>query len=155
MRRPYSPISLDHSTKLTFRLDRFTEVRSEGRKYGGGTHCFLIPGLGVGILLPQERMMDFWSLGLTIAIVLLAGALVYSWRKTRQGSSNPSTASSGSIPVRKNVLILMFVAYGALLGVFGIMVAVGVDAEDAYDLIGVPFVALIGGTLAVAKDLIE
>lgn len=99
--------------------------------------------------------MDFWSLGLTVAIILLAVAWMYSWRKTRTGSSSPSEAGSRSIPVRKNVLILMFFAYGALLGVFGIMVAVGVDAKDAYDLVGVPFVALIGGTLAVAKDLIE
>ena len=60
--------------------------------------------------------MDFWSLGLTIAVVILVAALVYSQWKIRQVGSTPGEASSGSIPIRKNVLILMFFAYGALLG---------------------------------------
>ena len=59
------------------------------------------------------------------------------------------------IPIRKNVLILMGAAYGSLIAIFVIMISAGLEPKAAYDLIGVPFVALIGGTLAVAKDLLE
>ena len=58
-------------------------------------------------------------------------------------------------PIRLNVLLLFGAAYGSIVGLFLIMVANNVTPKDAYDLIGVPFVALIGGTLAVAKDLIS
>ncbi|MDE2768202.1 MAG: hypothetical protein OXU26_01605 [Acidobacteriota bacterium] len=57
-------------------------------------------------------------------------------------------------PIRVNVLALLVIAYGSIIGLFAILVGAGVDPKTAYDLIGVPFVALIGGTLAVAKDLI-
>ena len=55
---------------------------------------------------------------------------------------------------RPNLLIVLVVAYASIVGVFVFMVCVGVDAEKAFNLISVPFVALIGGTLAIAKDLI-
>jgi len=57
-------------------------------------------------------------------------------------------------PIRVNVLALLLIAYGSIIGLFAILVGAGVDPKTAYDLIGIPFVALIGGTLAVAKDLI-
>lgn len=55
---------------------------------------------------------------------------------------------------RKNVLTLMLVAYLSIFLIFVVMVLCGVDAKDAYDKISVPFVALIGGTLAITKDLL-
>lgn len=56
--------------------------------------------------------------------------------------------------IRPNVLLLMLMAYGSLLLIFFGLVGYGVAAETAYNLISTPFIALIGGTLAVAKDLI-
>ena len=65
------------------------------------------------------------------------------------------------IPWRKNVLWLMILAYAAVLLIFGGLVwkggttpAEGMDAADAYDVIKEPLMALIGGTLALAKDLV-
>jgi hypothetical protein len=66
-----------------------------------------------------------------------------------------TTIEKKGIPFRKNVLAVLTLAYSSLLILFGVMVLFGVDPEKAYDLISVPFVALIGGTLAVAKDLIS
>ena len=71
---------------------------------------------------------------------------------------NDNTQEQQELPfwkkIRLNVLLLMLMAYGSLLVIFFGLVGYGVAAETAYDLISTPFVALIGGTLAVAKDLI-
>lgn len=65
-----------------------------------------------------------------------------------------NTENKWITPIRVNVLALLIIAYGSIIGLFAILVGAGVDPKTAYDLIGVPFVALVGGTLAVAKDLI-
>ena len=57
--------------------------------------------------------------------------------------------------IRVNVLVLLLIAYGSVIGIFGLLLITDVPAKEAYNLVGVPFVALIGGTLAVVKDLIE
>ena len=71
---------------------------------------------------------------------------------------NDDTQGQQELPfwkkIRPNVLILMLMAYVSLLVMFFGLVGYGVAAEDAYNMISTPFVALIGGTLAVAKDLI-
>ena len=71
---------------------------------------------------------------------------------------NDNTQEQQELPfwkkIRLNVLLLMLMAYGSLLVIFFGLVGYGVAAETAYHLISTPFVALIGGTLAVAKDLI-
>ena len=59
------------------------------------------------------------------------------------------------VPWRKNVLALLGTAYASLLGILILLIAVGVDAKEAYNVISVPFVALIGGTLAISKDLLR
>ena len=46
MRRPSSLISSDHSTKLTFRLDRFTAVRSHSQNH---TICYPLLLFGSGL----------------------------------------------------------------------------------------------------------
>lgn len=70
-------------------------------------------------------------------------------------NDEPSTPRKRWIkPIRFNVLFLLIVAYVSLIALMVIMVSAGVDAMDAYDKISVPFVALVGGTLAVAKDLV-
>lgn len=56
---------------------------------------------------------------------------------------------------RPNLLIVMGLAYVSIVGLFVFLVCVGVDAETAFGFINVPFVALIGGTLAIAKDLLQ
>ena len=97
--------------------------------------------------------MTVWLILLTIVVMGLVACSIYIIWTTRRGLSS-SDAGKG-IPFRKNVLILMVLAYGSLLGMFIGMVLANIDAKEAYNLISVPFVALIGGTLAVAKDLIE
>ena len=70
-------------------------------------------------------------------------------------TDEPTNETGKGIPFRKNVLALFALAYGSLIALFIIMVVNNTSPKDAYDMIGVPFVALIGGTLAVAKDLIR
>lgn len=56
---------------------------------------------------------------------------------------------------RKNVLALVGAGYGTLLIVFGAMVWPGKMTPDiAYEVVKGPLMALIGGSLAIAKDLI-
>lgn len=48
----------------------------------------------------------------------------------------------------------MLIAYGSIVGILVFMVLQGVDAKEAYGLVSVPFVALVGGTLTIAKDIL-
>ena len=56
---------------------------------------------------------------------------------------------------RKNVLLLVGFGYALVLIVFITLIA-GTDmsVDGAYDIISGPVMALIGGSLAIAKDLI-
>ncbi len=59
------------------------------------------------------------------------------------------------IPWRKNVLTLVIAGYVTLLLIFGAMVwKGGMTAEAAYEVVKGPLMALIGGSLAISKDLI-
>lgn len=58
------------------------------------------------------------------------------------------------VPLRKNVLILVMSGYVSLLIIFGAMCVGGLTAEDAYEVVKSPLMALIGGSLAISKDLI-
>ena len=58
------------------------------------------------------------------------------------------------IPWRKNVLWLMILAYAAVLTIFLGLIWKGATSSDAYEVIKEPLMALIGGTLALAKDLV-
>ena len=62
--------------------------------------------------------------------------------------------AENGIPLRKNVLALMGIAYSILFLIFAV-VAIFDTPSSAYGIIGGPFVALIGGTLAIAKDLVK
>lgn len=57
--------------------------------------------------------------------------------------------------IKPNLLIVLVLAYASIVGIFFGLVANDTAATDAYALIATPFVALIGGTLAVAKDLLQ
>ena len=74
---------------------------------------------------------------------------------TNNRQEDENSGKKKGIPLRKNVLAVLLMAYASLLILFGVMVWFGVNPEKAYNLISVPFVALIGGTLAVAKDIIS
>lgn len=58
------------------------------------------------------------------------------------------------IPWRKNVLWLMIIAYAAVMAVFFGLIWKGAMASESYETIKEPLMALIGGTLALAKDLV-
>ena len=68
--------------------------------------------------------------------------------------ADEETQSKNGIPLRKNVLALMGIAYSILFLIF-VVVAIFDTPSSAYGIIGGPFVALIGGTLAIAKDLVR
>lgn len=60
-----------------------------------------------------------------------------------------------NIPWRKNVLTLVISGYIVVLVMFLFMVLKGdMKPTDAYDLIQGALMALIGGSLAISKDLI-
>ena len=60
-----------------------------------------------------------------------------------------------NIPWRKNVLTLVISGYIVVLVMFLLMVLKGnMNPTDAYDLIQGALMALIGGSLAISKDLI-
>ena len=59
-------------------------------------------------------------------------------------------------PLRRNVLILVSYGYIATLLAFVVMVFYGgMTPDNAYDLIQGPLMTLIGGSLAIAKDLLN
>ncbi len=57
-------------------------------------------------------------------------------------------------PLRANVLMLVGAGYATLLIMFCVMAYGGVMAESAYEVVMGPLMALIGGSLAISKDLI-
>ena len=60
-------------------------------------------------------------------------------------------------PLRTNVLLLIGGGYVTLLVIFMFLVfeKTGMTAEQAYDIVKSPLMALIGGSLALSKDLIS
>ena len=96
--------------------------------------------------------MTIWLILLTIAVAALAVRWVYTAWNARQHST--TAGQENGVRLRINVLLLLLFAYASLGGLFAGMVLAGLDVQQAYDNISVPFVALIGGTLAVVKDLI-
>ena len=56
---------------------------------------------------------------------------------------------------RFNVLYLMTAAYGSLLILFTVLaLSKGISSAEAWNMLEAPLMALIGGTLAISKDLI-
>ena len=91
-----------------------------------------------------------WLLILLTILLLLVGGMVAfrMYRTTREPESK-------GVTIRTNVLLLLGIAYGSIIAIFGLMIWQDVEASTAYEAISVPFVALIGGTLTVVKDLID
>ncbi len=58
-------------------------------------------------------------------------------------------------PWRKNVLVLLSIAYLSMSLLFVVMVFSGMNPPDAYDKINPLLMALVGGTLATTKDLLH
>ena len=58
------------------------------------------------------------------------------------------------VVLRWNVLILIGAGYASLIIIFGAMSWGGLTAEEAYEVVKSPLMALIGGSLAISKDLI-
>ena len=57
---------------------------------------------------------------------------------------------------RKNVLTLVGMGYAATGFVFFMLVyKAEMKVDDAYDIVNAPLMALIGGSLALAKDLVR
>jgi len=57
---------------------------------------------------------------------------------------------------RKNVLALVGMGYMLMATVFLMLIFHGgMTADGAYDIVNGPIMALIGGSLAIAKDLID
>ena len=56
---------------------------------------------------------------------------------------------------KPNLIVALLLAYTSVLVILFGLIFSGVDASEAYGYISTPFVALIGGTLAVAKDLLN
>ena len=74
--------------------------------------------------------------------------------ENNQQEDNQKKEKKPLLPWRKNVLLLMCIAYLALILIFVAMLVAGAEPASAYDKIGTPFVALVGGTIAVTKDLL-
>ena len=101
--------------------------------------------------------LNIWQLtgALSAAVILgiLITLVIRQWLSKR--SEAKEIREGNSIWWRKNVLALLSMAYGSLLILFILMTAFGATSKEAYEVLGVPFVALIGGTLTIAKDLID
>lgn len=56
-------------------------------------------------------------------------------------------------PIRKNIIIVILFGYVAVLGIFATLACI--QPETAFGAVEGPLMALIGGSLAIAKDLID
>ena len=64
-------------------------------------------------------------------------------------------ANTGKRPWRKNVLLLVISGYATVLVIFLLLAGSTLTAAEAYDAVQGPLMALVGGSLAIAKDLIQ
>ena len=89
-------------------------------------------------------------------MAVLAAGLIYTIWKARKPSLEAAqeNGQKKGVIIRWNVLALLLVAYVSLVGIFVFMVMRGLGIQEAYDNVSVPLVALVGGTLAVVKDLL-
>ena len=98
--------------------------------------------------------LNVWQVTGSLMAALIIGMLftlvVQRWVSKR------GDGTGEGVKWRKNVLVLLGLAYGSLLLLFIIMInGDSTTAKEAYEMLGVPFVALVGGTLTIAKDLID
>lgn len=57
------------------------------------------------------------------------------------------------VQIRWNVLLLVGMGYLVIAVLFGVLAASGtMDSQEAYEIVQAPLIALIGGSLAIAKD---
>ena len=86
------------------------------------------------------------AVSFVILIVLLFVSLHFRAKKSLKG-----------VIIRWNVLYLMTVAYITVIGLFVAIIhqKTGLEADDAWSILEGPLMAIIGGTLAISKDLIE
>lgn len=66
-----------------------------------------------------------------------------------------NTNTRKKLPIRINVVILVGLGYFTLLVMFIAMAWGGMTVEEAYEVVKGPFMALIGGSLAISKDLLD
>ena len=57
--------------------------------------------------------------------------------------------------IRVNVLLLVTLGYGTVSGIFATLAFGDLTAAQAYDAVQGPLMALVGGSLAIAKDLVD
>ena len=75
------------------------------------------------------------------------------WRTRRQDLAK--IKKEKAVPWRKNVLALMLAGYGIIFFMFfGMVLTKVANAEGAYDFIQNALMALIGGSIAISKDII-
>ena len=76
-------------------------------------------------------------------------------KETGKGGSRVRIRDYVVTPVRLNVLLLVGAGYVTVLVMFTAMVCNGkMEPSEAYDVVKGPLMALIGGSLAISKDLI-
>ena len=85
---------------------------------------------------------------LTFGIVLIVAWVILGFR-------NP--AGRRKVVFRTNVLILMSVAYFIVFGMFYFLVngESNMPPAEVWNILEAPLMTLIGGTLAISKDLIQ
>ncbi len=65
-------------------------------------------------------------------------------------------AWKSQVPLRSNVLLLVGLGYVSVLAVFFLLISSGgLTAGQAYDAVNGPLMALVGGSIALAKDLLR
>lgn len=58
------------------------------------------------------------------------------------------------IPMRWNVLLLIGAGYASLMLIFVALLVLGREGSEAYQVVKDPLMALLGGSLAISKDLV-
>ena len=74
---------------------------------------------------------------------------------TKTPAPKKKTRKRITIPWRKNVLLLVGIGYFAVIIIFASMAWGSMTAENAYEIVKGPLMALIGGSLALSKDLVD
>lgn len=76
-------------------------------------------------------------------------------RRKEKKDDMRNTNTRKKLPIRINVVILVGLGYFTLLVMFIAMAWGGMTVEEAYEVVKGPFMALIGGSLAISKDLLD
>lgn len=102
-----------------------------------------------GVVDSTVTLMEAGFAAVLCAVIAAGVASMLWWILPRLQGVMPTR------PLRLNLLTLIAGGYLVVAGIFAVLAASNLTAAEAYDAVQGPLMALVGGSIALAKDLLR